>query len=151
MKQILRYFLLLFFLLGISECWSQKLVIGSQRPSMRGIQWQNKSPKLNKPLLIEFYHHDNSSSREFLDLLSEIKQQSRGNLEIVILTRDGGKSLAHLNQYYGDEYLIGYDPTGAVFSSFGVKYIPYSILSDRKGNLLWIGNLSSFDMDLLKP
>ncbi len=152
MKHTLRYWALglLVLCFGLQGSWAQKLVIGSEIPSLKGVVWQSVAPRLEQqPIFIEFYHHNNSSSRKFIEKLSQIEQRGGDGIQIVILTRDADGTLPFLVEQYGDRYIIGHDPTGVVFRNFGVKYIPYSLLIDRKKEVVWIGNLGNFDVDII--
>lgn len=32
---------------------------------------------------------------------------------------------------------------GSVFSAFSARYVPYSVIYDKRGRILWVGNPSS--------
>ena len=40
-------------------------------------------------------------------------------------------------------YRVGYDGDGSVFSAFSARYVPYSVIYDKRGRILWVGNPSS--------
>lgn len=40
-------------------------------------------------------------------------------------------------------YRVGYDGNGSVFSAFSARYVPYSVIYDKRGRILWVGNPSS--------
>lgn len=129
----------------------QKLVIGSQIPSFKGITWLTAPPKTDKDMLIDFYQSTNPSCEKFLPTLAPRYDLLAPKLSFVILTREQGPAIDKLVNSLGARYSIGYDPTGDAFNAFNVKYLPYSILVDEKGKILWIGNLGNLDdQSLLK-
>ena len=54
-----------------------------------------------------------------------------------------GSAADELRQAYGDRYYIGADPDGKVYRTFNVRFLPYTILVDSKGELYWQGNLGN--------
>ncbi len=149
MKKLFVYLSLL-FLVAIPQVRAQKLVIGSQAPSFKGIEWKNLSPQTDRTMLIEFYHSGNSSSQKLFEKLEGIHTSHAEDIQIIVLTRDKDESIDFLKSVCGDKYIVGYDPTGEVFKSFGVKYLPFTMLFDAKGKLCWIGNLGALEESDLK-
>ncbi len=147
MKKLVIYLSLILglTLMSTSMASAQKLVIGSEMPSLKGVKWKNHTPQDEMAMLIEFFHNGNASSNKFFKELEDIHAKYSGKLQIVVLTRDDDESLDFLKSACGDKYVIGHDPTGEVFTSFGVKYLPFSMLFNAKGELCWLGNLGTLE------
>ena len=44
---------------------------------------------------------------------------------------------------------VAIDEPGSVFGQFEVRYVPFSVLADRKGVILWTGNSALLDSKTL--
>lgn len=126
---------------------AQKIVIGSRIPDFRDVRWLTTMPGgpgtgQTAPMLIEFHDPDNASSVRFFPKLADIRGKY-GNVQVVVLVARPGSAADELRQAYGDRYYIGADPDGKVYRTFNVRFLPYTILVDSKGELYWQGNLGN--------
>lgn len=118
-----------------------QLVIGSKAPSFKDIEWIEQAPRdTDSPILIEFYQGSNPTSVKLLEKLPAIEQQYGDRMVFVVLTCE---SRAQAESLAGGRYFVGYDPSGDVFKSFGVRFTPFTMIVDSKGLLHWQGNLSN--------
>lgn len=156
MKRLL--ILLILTALAAGEAFAQKMVIGSRIPDFKGVQWLTVAPagpgsSQTAPMLIEFYNPDNASSVRFFPKLADVKSR-HGNgasgVQIVVLVAQSGPAADKLRQDYGDKYYIGVDPDGKVYQSFNVRFLPYTILVNSKGELYWQGNLGNLTDEVLR-
>lgn len=136
----------LLFLLCLSLCCAhiaagQKLIIGSDAPSLKEIEWQTAPPVKGVASLVDFYQPSNPSCVKFLDRLGLIAKEKKGRVQVVLLTRETG---AEIDKLVADgRFIVGYDPTGNTYAEYYVKYLPYSMLVDSKGDIAWIGNMAN--------
>lgn len=146
MKTIL---LLITMFLALPQTQAQKLVIGSKIPELKSVKWLSKEPNLSQSAFIEFYQSSNSTSKQYFPKLANIYAY-KSNVTVIVLTRENNDAIAQLVKDFGGQYSIGYDVDGKVFEAFGVRFVPFSMVVDGKGNLLWQGNLSQFTDELMK-
>lgn len=144
-------------LLAAGTAFAQKIVIGSRIPDFRGVQWLTAAPAgpgsgQTAPMLVEFYDPDNATSARFFPKLADIKSR-HGNgasgIQIVVLAAREGPAADKLLKECGDRYYIGTDPDGKVYQSFNVRFLPYTILVNSKGELYWQGNLGNLTDEVL--
>ena len=147
-KKLLLWFGLLFSPVATQ---AQKLVIGSRVPDFKGVEWRTLPPRTETPTLIEFYAPGNASSVRFFPKLAEISRRFE-NIQIVVLTHGNasGTTADSLPAKYGDRYFIGVDPDGKVYRAFQVRYVPYTVLVNSKGELYWQGNLGNLSATVLE-
>lgn len=127
---------------------AQKMVIGSKVPDLRGTQWHTQAPASQKPMLIEFYNPENSSSARFFPKLAEIHSRYGDRIAIVVITRQNGPEIEKIIREHG-KFCIGRDADGKIYQNFNVQFLPYTILVNSKGELHWQGNLGNItDRDL---
>ena len=111
---------------------AQRLVIGERVPDLNITQWLNGAPVSDgKAVMVEFYHSSNPKGAE------------RDRLAVIVVTRE--KDDAVISSLLGGNpsYRVGYDGDGSVFSAFSARYVPYSVIYDKRGRILWVGNPSS--------
>lgn len=138
--------LLTLIALAAGEAFAQKMVIGSRIPDLKTVRWLTSAPKMDAPMLIEFYNPDNVTSARFFPKLADIRRKygnGDSGLQVVVLTQVKGTALEKLTADYGKTYCIGSDPDGKVYQAFNVRFLPYTILVNSKGELYWQGNLGN--------
>ena len=116
---------------------AQRLVIGERVPDLNITQWLNGAPVSDgKAVMVEFYHSSNPKGAERLAQLDD-------RLAVIVVTRE--KDDAVISSLLGGNpsYRVGYDGDGSVFSAFSARYVPYSVIYDKRGRILWVGNPSS--------
>lgn len=128
---------------------AQKLVIGSTAPPLKEVKWLSNPPQPGKVYLIDFYQDSNPTCKQFFSKLKPLWQTYPDKIAIIILTRDDNDAIKELVKNFGDHYSFGYDATGGVFSSYGIKYLPSTLLTDSKGKILWMGNLGNLPQSTL--
>jgi len=128
---------------------AQKLIIGSKVPDFKGVKWQSTAPVQGKAKLVEFYSATNPTSAKLYSNLAGI-QSKYSNIEIIVLYREDNPEMSQLASRDGSKYLFGYDANGTTYDALGVKFLPFTMLIDSKGNLLWQGNLSNINDQVLQ-
>ncbi len=123
---------------------AQRLVIGERVPDLNITQWLNGAPVSDgKAVMVEFYHSSNPKGAERLAQLDELAKSYGDRLAVIVVTRE--KDDAVISSLLGGNpsYRVGYDGNGSVFSAFSARYVPYSVIYDKRGRILWVGNPSS--------
>ena len=123
---------------------AQRLVIGERVPDLNITQWLNGAPVSDgKAVMVEFYHSSNPKGAERLAQLDELAKSYGDRLAVIVVT--GEKYDAVISSLLGGNpsYRVGYDGDGSVFSAFSARYVPYSVIYDKRGRILWVGNPSS--------
>lgn len=125
----------------------QNLVIGEKAPDIRVSQWLwDHSPADNKARLIEFFH---SGSPQCTARLSEIESTARryeANLCVIVLAKEPAPGVMQALGTRGT-YFAAIDEGSRTFDAFGVRYVPFCVLIDGRGKVLWFGNPSSLTSD----
>lgn len=77
---------------------------------------------------------------ERLAQLDELAKSYGDRLAVIVVTRE--KNDAVISSLLGGNpsYRVGYDGDGSVFSAFSARYVPYSVIYDKRGRILWVGN-----------
>ncbi len=144
MKRILAVIALI--LLSTGSLFAQKLVIGSQvtdHKLVEGVKWYTTPRNPESIWIIDFYSSDNPSSVEFYSRnIDRIYGAVTDNVEIVVLSNKLTDDFKKLIEEDGAKYVFGHDSKATLFKLFGVKYIPYTVVVDNKGKVLWQGDLS---------
>ncbi len=137
-----KYGWIVVFLLGMSVSASaQKLVIGQRAPDLRVGQYLSGGPVLEDvPLWIEFFYSAGKPSLDRLPALDELARRYEGRLQVVALSREAADQVEPLIRGKEYAFAVGLDEEGKTFQSFGVEYVPFSVLLDAKGKVCWYGN-----------
>ena len=134
-------------LLTAAPLHAQRLVIGERAPELSVSQWLNGAPDTNgKAVMVEFYHSSAPKGDERLARLDELARTHGDRLAVVVVTRENGEPATTSLLKGSPAYRVGYDSDGAVFSTFSARYVPYSVIYDKRGRILWVGNPSSLSV-----
>lgn len=127
----------------------QRLVIGEKAPELKIMQWVGDKPEEGRRArLIEFFQAGGAPSVERLPKLWSIAKQYHSTLTVILVSKDSEESLKAVLPSY-PPFFTGIDGSGATFSAYSVKFVPFSVLTDDRGRILWFGNSASLTNDLL--
>jgi len=92
-------------------------------------------------VLVDFWAPWCVPCRESVPLLNRLQRDygPRG-LSVVGIAREPPAELAEFARRVPLAYPVGCDPGGALFAKFGLRSLPYAVLVDRNGIIVWQGN-----------
>ena len=137
-----RFLATLFFTLLISlSAAGENIIVGERLPDMSIRKWlMDIQPTNTEYTCILFYNSTSELCQESLENIKQYISNHEKELNLIIVTKEeyskAGVTLTrHLNDYTG----VAFDDNGRTFKSFGVKYIPFCVIS-RKNRVVWCGN-----------
>lgn len=131
-----------FAIAAIASSSGQKLMIGEKAPDLKIKEWINQTPSQGTVRLIEFFHSTDEQSRERLSVLDDYSNKYSG-LTVILVAREDKAAVESAAQPSSRSFPVGIDDDGKTFSAYSVQYIPFSVLVDEKGRVIWFGNSSS--------
>ncbi|NRR30449.1 TlpA family protein disulfide reductase [Oxalobacteraceae bacterium] len=147
MKRYLRraLFPLLLAGAGAAEAGMMDLIngkmVGKQLPYAELQFVGNKVVVENKALLIDFWASWCEPCRDFIPELNRMHgDYAAKGLVVVGLTQDEPADIASFVKKIPIDFHIARDSKGAIFKGLKVRAMPYSILVDRGGNIIWQGD-----------
>lgn len=142
-----RYIVILMaFIVGASAtAAAQKLVIGQRAPEFKAAAWLTEKPAGDKAQLLVFYHSSSKPATDQLGGLDGLAKKYAGKLNVTVLARETEEKVRPLVLDCPRNYYVALDDNGKTFSNFGVQYIPFSVLADARGQVLWFGNPAQLD------
>lgn len=129
---------------------AQKLAIGERAPELQVGQWLGDSPEEGRARLIDFFH---SSSQEAVSLLADMDAYAgkfAGRLSVIIVCREGADKVSGVVMKDTPKYHVALDDGGKTFASFDVRVVPFGVVTDSRGKVLWFGNPTQLDNDTLE-
>ncbi len=149
MKRLL--FLFAAVLTAVLPLSGQKLVIGDRAPILK-LQWYGPAPKTDgKYTMVEFFHSSNNASVGRLPALHRLASATEGQLAVIVVTREENTDVKTMLTERNPAYYAGLDRDGSTFASYWATYVPYSVIYDRRGRIVWLGNPTSLsDDDIIK-
>ena len=146
------YFLVLLFsiALSISSASAQKLMIGEKVPELKVAEWLNNKPQPGKMVyVIEFAHTTSPPSMSRLEKLNNLAV-SMPNINIILLFKEDKDIVMKHLKHNNHKFFSALDNEGKTFSSYGVNFVPFSIIVDKKGNAIWFGNSDQLNDNIIK-
>lgn len=137
-------------LAGVATSYGQYIAVGARAPRIEASEWLTDKPSLRgKALLVEFFHSTNPACRERIDQLNQLADNYKEVLNVVVVAREPREQIAEMMLHEYQHVYVAIDEPGSVFGQFEVRYVPFSVLADRKGVILWTGNSALLDSKTL--
>lgn len=150
MKRLIGYMLLLLLVSGAGSVQAQRLAVGEKAPDMKIRGWLGEKPATDgKSMFVEFFF---STSRQCVGNLDNMDNLARKfqNVVFVVVTKEGAEKIGAIEALKKRGFHVALDEEGRTFAAYGVNYVPFGVLLDRKGKVLWQGNSTNVDEKLLK-
>ena len=136
------------FLLTILLAWcslaatAQNVIIGEKVPEMRIKQWlMDLQPEAAVFTCIVFHHSESLLCRQCLEKVKELADNFGRRLNVVIVTKESySKAGTTMTQHLDDRIGVAFDDNGRTFRYFGIKFIPYCVITNHKRRAVWCGN-----------
>lgn len=147
MKKILIAILLLCAAAQPAE--AQKLITGVKAPDLKISEYLTAEPVGGEPLLIEFFYSPSQPCLNYLPVLNELAKANAGRISVLLLAREERDKIASLMEDKGYAFAVALDDQGKTFTSYGVQFVPFGVLLDAKGRVLWFGNSTQLNQQTI--
>lgn len=128
---------------------AQKLAIGERAPEISVGEWLTPKPHANKARLIYFYHSASPQSAAMLPELNRYAENFADWLEVVVIARETKEKVQAALMDNKPKYYAAIDSDGKTFAAYGVKVVPFGVIVDAKGKIMWFGNPAQLDNSAL--
>jgi thiol-disulfide isomerase/thioredoxin len=157
MRRHLYSALISLFLAGTADASMMDLIngkmVGKQLPYTELEFIGNKVAMENKAVLIDFWASWCEPCRDFIPQLNQMQSDfAPKGLVIVGLTQDDASDIAIFVKKIPISFHIARDIRGEIFKTLRVRAMPYSILVNKSGSIIWQGDpaqLSKAQLDAL--
>ena len=141
---------ILFTLLMWLGASAENIVIGDRLPDLSIRQWlMDSQPAEAEYTCYIFYHSQSKLCNESLEKIRRYAAGSGSRLNVVIITKEKyGSAGVKLTRYLNNHTGVAFDDNGRSFRNFGVKYIPFCVVSHKK-RVVWCGNGNSLNDKIL--
>ena len=147
MKLLLTIVAAIAFMLTTTSAEAQNIILGEKVPDSRIRSWlMDLQPDAADYTCIIFYHSKSPRCQECLPKIKRIVNTYEGKLNLIILTKeDYSKAGVTLTEHLSDRVGVAFDDGGRTFIAYGVRFIPFCVIYDKKGYAVWCGHAKSFD------
>lgn len=139
-------------LMGTLVAWGQapKMIIGDKAPEVKVSKWLYGAPATGNPMFIEFFHSSSAPCVARLTPLGQMASKLSGKLTVVVISHDTAANIDEVMGSSSKPYYVAIDDNSKTFTAYGVQYVPYGVLVDRKGRIAWMGNPSSLKIETIE-
>jgi hypothetical protein len=143
---------ILFALLGVAISLSaQQVEVGSKAPHISGVEWISDTPQLGgRFLMVEFFHSSNDDCKAHINTCNSLSHTSLDQMDVVMLTREPSEQLASLLMHEYQFFYVASDEEGTMFSAFGANHVPYAVIVNPKGVIVWTGNPWTLNIEIIE-
>lgn len=129
----------------------QEIALGERVPEFRIAAWlDDRQPEAAPLTYIEFFHSSSPAGVKSLERLRDLSRREGERLRIVVVTREQHEKVARmLRPYLSERIGVALDAARG-FELFGVRYVPFGVLTDRHNRALWMGNTLQFDEETIQ-
>lgn len=124
---------------------AQKLAVGQKAPEIRIAEWLTTKPAAGEAQLLHFFHTSSRDCADQLPKLDGFANKYAGCMSVVVVAREPAAKVRPAITGDDVRYLAALDEDGRTFAAFGVEYVPFGVLIDGKGKVLWFGNPGQLD------
>jgi len=127
---------------ALAAVQAQNVIIGEKLPETHFRKWlMDLQPDAADYTCMIFYHSESSICRRCLERMKNMVSKYGTKLNVIIITKeDYDTAGVTLTEHLGDRMAVAFDSNGRTFRYFGVKFIPFCVISDRKRRAVWCGN-----------
>lgn len=149
MKKLITLIVLTIF--TASTLRAQKLVIGERAPELKVKEWVGKKPTTeSQAKLIEFFYSASKPSLDRLKALDELSEKHKAKLLVIVIAKEDKTKIIQVVNPGVRKFYTALDDAGKSFSSYGVEFVPFSVIVDARGKVLWMGNSASLTDEVIK-
>ena len=145
------------FILAATICFievaqSQNVIIGEIAPDLKIKQWlMDLQPENADYTCVMFYHSESPQCRKYVSHIKNITKQAEERINVIIITKekysDAGVTLT---EHLGGNVCVAFDDAGRSFRNFGIKFIPFCVIYNKKRIAQWCGHAGGFTQDILE-
>ena len=141
MKRSILVLLALWGILGIhTSVRAQNLVIGSRVSELKTSEYLHGTLQKDRPMLIEFFYSASEPCRDRLPELNKLAGDYAGKIDVLVLANEDRDRIIPLLKGENYAFAVALDDAGKTFNAYGVRFVPFSVLLDAKGPVLWFGH-----------
>lgn len=150
MKRV--FLLLVAVLTSLGATHAQNIVIGERAPELKNVTWlSTRNPAAADLSYLVFFHSSNKGCMDSLNTLQDLSNKLGSKLRIIIITQEDSDKIAPiLTPYITERIGVALDREKKVFGSFGVDFVPFSVLIDAKNRVVWMGNPQSMTSSFIQ-
>lgn len=127
------------FILAAVPLFGQRLSRGEKMPDYQFKGWISTSqPSGSKATMVEFFHSGNKVSVDRLAALEQLAKDNSRTLNVIVVTREDTPEVRKM--LGGRAFFSAIDDEGKTFAAFSALYVPYAVVADKKGRVVWLGN-----------
>lgn len=124
---------------------AQKMAVGERAPEVRIAQWLGKRPTESRARLVDFFHFSSRECIANLKVLDKYAEEYADRLNVIVIAREPKDKVESILTGNSPRYFAALDEDGKTFANFSVQFVPFSVLIDARGRLVWMGNTSQLD------
>ncbi len=130
---------------------AQRAEVGTYAPHIDEVEWiSDRLEESDKALMVEFFHSSNVDCREHIEDLNAMACDYRYDMDVLMLTREPAEQVAGMLLHEYQYFYVAIDESGKVFRAFGVSHVPYAVVINPKGIIVWAGNPLSLTDSTIK-
>ena len=100
---------------------------------------------------ILFYHSESPQCRKNLVAVKSLCKAAEENMNMIILTKEQySEAGVTLTEHLGNNTCVAFDDSGRSFRNFGVKFIPFCVICDKKRTVMWCGHAGTLNQRIIE-
>lgn len=138
-----RLIILLTIIIGFATlAKAENIVLGEKLPDMRIDSWlMDLEPDDAPHTCILFHHSESPLCNKVLKRVKRLINKHKAEFNLIIITKEEYAAAGvALTEHLADNVGVAFDEKGRTFRAFGIKFIPFCIISDSRHRALWCGN-----------
>ena len=128
---------------------AQRVALEERVPKIKSKLWfEDREPQKAEYTYIEFVHSQTVPSIQTFLQIKKDHAYFNENLRAIIVTKEKPEQISTALRECATDYVnIAFDTDGEIFRTFGVRYVPFGIIINKRRKALWFGNPTTIDED----
>lgn len=131
---------------------AQRVLVGEKAPEIKTKEWGDSGkPSLNNtPYIVHFFVLSSPTGLDMISSADQVAQKHKGKINVVVMTRDEPTKVKENLKGKTFTLFLGFDDENRTFTAYNIKFVPYSVLVDAKGRVVWCGNTAQLTTAIIE-
>lgn len=117
---------------------------------MRVSYLYSERPHEGRPYIMEFFVSRSPSAKGRIASLDDMASQYSGRINVVMVAREERSVIEPMFEGGKYAFYVALDDGDKTFRSFHVQYVPFTVILDTRGRVVWSGNPSTMNDMVIK-
>lgn len=129
---------------------AQRLVYNEKAPKIEADIIIGEKINKDLPIYIDFFVLNSPQNESQLEKLEKMAKIYHKQINFVVISKDEKDEIIDYFKDKNPSYTVMIDTEGETFQNYNIKFVPFSVMINKKGDFVWQGKNSSLSESIIK-